>query len=104
MCAQREFRGCAKLEEQGSAVKHTCIFDSDFDYHLVTPKVKSVTRDEMELFGIALEALPESDEYAVKVNPVITVALKVYYLDRNWDIYKDLGDPRSRSDVMLILQ
>ena len=24
----------------------------------------------MELFGIALDALPESDEYAVKLNPV----------------------------------
>ena len=60
-CAQRVFGDGAKLEQQGSAVKHTCIFGSDFDYHVVTPKVKSVTKDDMELFGIALDVLPESD-------------------------------------------
>ena len=69
-CAQRVFGHDAKLEQQGSAAKHTCIFQSDFDYQVVTPKVKSVTKDDMELFGIALDALPESDEYAVKLNPV----------------------------------
>ena len=38
-------------------------------------------------FVIALDALPESDEYAVKVNTVITVALKVYYFDRESNYY-----------------
>ena len=37
--------------EQGSTVKQTCTFESDLDYHLVTPSTKSVSRDEMEYFG-----------------------------------------------------
>ena len=57
-CAEDLFSG-AELQEQSSAAKNTCILESDFDYHLVTPCSRLITKNHMERFGVDLENLPE---------------------------------------------